>query len=58
MNRILRQAALRRTGQLGLLAFICVLIWPAAGRAEVSRVEIAARRDYWHATQGAHHGLP
>src|SRR2546430_4704263 len=33
------------TAQLAFLAVIWILIWPAAGRAEVARVEIAARRD-------------
>src|SRR5437899_6186844 len=45
MKRELRQAAVRHTAQLGLLAFIGVLIWPALAGAEVSRVEIASRRD-------------
>jgi hypothetical protein len=40
MKRVLRQAA-----QLGLLVVISVLIWPALVGAEVSRVEIASRRD-------------
>ncbi|PYU28977.1 MAG: hypothetical protein DMG31_18690, partial [Acidobacteria bacterium] len=45
MNRLLRQAAVRHAARLGLLAFIGVLIWPAVAGAEVSRVEIASRRD-------------
>src|SRR5260370_29509285 len=42
---VLWQAALRRTLQLGLVAMISALIWPAGAGAEVSRVEIASRRD-------------
>ena len=45
MKRELRQAGVRHTAQLVLLAFIGVLIWPAGAGAEVSRVEIASRRD-------------
>jgi hypothetical protein len=40
MNRLARHAA-----QLALLVLIGVLILPALARAEVSRVEIASRRD-------------
>ena len=36
---------LRRMAQLGLVVMIGVLIWFATANAEVSRVEIAARRD-------------
>ena len=39
------QAAVRRAAQLGLLVTIAALIWPALAGAEVSRVEIASRRD-------------
>ena len=40
MKRRLRQAA-----QLGLLGLIWALVWPALAGAEVTRVEIASRRD-------------
>src|SRR5690348_16814004 len=36
---------IRRVAQLGLLALIWALVWSAAARAGVSRVEIATRRD-------------
>jgi len=51
MNRRLRHAdrwmhaALRQAARLALLMLIAVLIWPALAGAEVSRVEIASRRD-------------
>src|SRR5438270_2407535 len=45
MNGRLRQAAVRHAAQLAFVAMIAALIWPALAGAEVSRVEIAARRD-------------
>src|SRR5260370_34387453 len=50
MKRELRRTAvrhevLRRAARWGLVAMISALIWPAGAGAEVSRVEIASRRD-------------
>ena len=45
MNRILWRAALRQVAQFGLMAVVAAMVWAAGARAEVSRVEIAARRD-------------
>src|SRR5256885_9702912 len=45
MNGRLRQAVVRHAAQLAFVAMIAGLLWPALAGAEVSRVEIASRRD-------------